>query len=136
MLVAGGTTDPGPALLPAQASCLEAQPEHAATDPVIIWKLFNGACGDRVGHQGEVPGLYRDTWPCAAPHPELPRAAQDRLGVERGKRTFLQGVLSLSLHAVAFGAPPHTRRCPLPGRCGVLMEAPWQGVRELLGQVF
>lgn len=23
-----------------------------------------------------------------------------------------------------------------PGGCGVLMEAPWQGVRELLGQVF
>lgn len=46
------------------------------------------------------------------------------------------GVLSLSLHALALRAPPHTWRCPLPGGCGVLMEAPWQGVRELLGQVF
>lgn len=71
---------PGPALLFTQASCLEAQPEHAATDPVVVWELLNGACGDRVERQGGVPGLHRDTWPCAAPSSELlPRAAQDRL---------------------------------------------------------
>lgn len=78
-MFSGGTSNPGPALSPAQASCLEAQPEHAATDPVIIWKLFNGACGERVGRQGGVPGWYRDTWPHAAPHSELPRAAPGRL---------------------------------------------------------
>lgn len=75
--------DPGPWPHPPacqQTSCLEAQPEHAATDPVVVWELLNGACGDRVGSQGGVPGLHRDTWPCATPSSEwLPRAAQDRL---------------------------------------------------------
>lgn len=47
----GGRRTPAPPSR-LQASCLEAQPEHAATDPVIIWKLFNGACGERVGRQG------------------------------------------------------------------------------------
>lgn len=75
----GGTGNPGPALLPVQPSCLEAQPEHAAADPVVVWELLDGACGERVGRQGGVPGLYRDTWPYAAPEAELPRAAQDRL---------------------------------------------------------
>lgn len=75
----GRTMNPGPTLLFAQASRLEAQPEHAATDPVVVWELLNGACGDRVGCQGGVPGWYRDTWPCATPNLELPRAAQNRL---------------------------------------------------------
>lgn len=78
MFVGGEPRTPAPPS-PAQASCLEAQPEHATTDPVIIWKLFNGACGERVGRQGGAPVWYRDTWPRAAPHSELPRAAQGRL---------------------------------------------------------
>lgn len=69
-----------PSWLPEETSCLEAQPEHATTDPVVVWKLLDGACGDKAGRQGGVPGLYRDTWPCATPSSEwLPRAAQDRL---------------------------------------------------------
>lgn len=71
--------EPRPALLPAQASCSEAQPEHAATDPVVVWELLYGACGERVERQGGAPGWYRDTWPCATPNSDLPRAAQDRL---------------------------------------------------------
>ena len=35
--------NPGPALLPVQPSCLETQPEHVATDPVVVWELLNGA---------------------------------------------------------------------------------------------
>lgn len=80
MSVADPESPAPPSCLPAQTSCLEAQPEHATADPVVVWELLDGACGDKAGSQGGVPGLYRDTWPCATPSSEkLPRAAQDRL---------------------------------------------------------
>lgn len=127
-----------PSCLPAQTSCLEAQPEHAATDPVVVWELLNGACGDRVVSQGGVPGLHRDTWPCATPSAEAAQSSTRQALSGRGKSTFPM-VQSLSFHALALAATPHMQgTCCLVGWGvgGVLMEGAWQGVRELLGQVF
>lgn len=75
--------------------------------------------------------------PGPEPHPTQSCPEQHKTGFEcKEGKEHSSGVLSLSLHALALSAPPHTWRCPLPGGCGVLMEAPWQGIRELLGQVF
>lgn len=69
-----------------QASCLEAQPEHAAAGPVVVGELLDGACGDGRG-QGGAPGWYRDTWPC--PHPV--RAAQSGTRQAEGRGEDVPG---------------------------------------------
>lgn len=129
------TRSPSPTLQPAQASCLKAQPEHATADPVVVWELLDGACGD--------PGWGIRVWclACTGTSGLMPHPAQScaqnctRQPLSKERRERALWAQSLSLHALALALQP-TPRVPVTRQVRTLMEAPWQAVGELLGQVF